>query len=186
MKNLFLVLGLLGTAVAFKDIQAEGIRLYQEDDFAILSAMVASNEDLLVPEGDNLEDRVLKTLKFFGSKNYITKVFVKDDKLVGFITYQKEVPSLNWLLKWFIGSPGVIQLLNVHEEYRRQGIGAALLHDALEYMKTHRFDTVLLQTKVANASARVLYEKNGFVLLFPIALGESDCWYKCKLVNPKI
>lgn len=180
MKNLFLVLGLLGAAPAFQDINADGIRLYQEDDHASLRAMIADNQDLLLP-GDDLEGQVLSTAKFFGSKNYITKVFVKDDKPIGFITYQKEVLSLNWFLRWFVGSPGVIQLFNVLEEYRRQGIGTALLENALVDMKKNGFDAVFLQTKVANASARAIYEKNGFALMMPVAAGTTDCFYKRKL-----
>lgn len=156
----------------------------KERDHASLTAMLAGNKELLLP-GDNVEDQVLKTTKFFGSKNYTTKVFVKGDRPIGFITYQKEVSS-NWFLKWIVGSPGAIQLFNVLEEHRRQGIGAALLNDALADMKRNDFDAVILQTKVANTSARALYEKHGFALGVPVAPGISDCFYRCKLVNSKL
>lgn len=152
------------------------IRLYEEVDRPILRAMIAGNQDLLLP-GADLESQVLATEKFFGSKQYTTKVYVIDEKPIGFITYQKDV-SVHWILKWIIGSPGCIQLFNVDSNHRRKGIGAALLNDALADMKSKGFDAVILQTKVANSPARALYEKHGFVLSSPIAPGATDCLYK--------
>jgi len=179
MKRLSLILTLVATA--FNTMDAHTIRLYKQDDHAVLRIMLENNKDLLLP-GDTVEDQILKTTKFFGSKNYTTKVCVKDDTPIGFITYQKEV-STNWFTRWFLGSPGCIQLFNVLKEHRRQGIGAALLKDALVDMQEHGFDSVTLQTKVANGAARALYEKHGFVLSGPTMPAISDCLYTCKLVH---
>ena len=176
MKKYILTLLLFVSFFAFKNIDANVIRLYQEGDHAILRAMMAGNEDLLLP-GADLESRILATVKFFGSKNYTTKVYVNDEKPIGFITYQKEL-SGNRVFRWILGSPGCIQLFNVHEGHRRQGIGVALINDALVDMKSKGFDAIILQTKVANIPARAFYEKHGFILSFPVAPGATDCLYK--------
>ena len=153
------------------------IRLYQEDDRAILREMIKGNEDLLFPGTDFQELRVSATEKFFGSKSYTTKVCVENEQPIGFITYQKEI-TISWFLRWIAGSPGFIQLFNVDEQHRRQGIGSVLIKDALADMKDKGFDSVRLQTKVANNPARTFYEKHGFMLLFPVAPGATDCLYK--------
>lgn len=176
MKKILLILLTLVSFSAFKPMKANPIRLFQEEDEPTLRAMVAGNEELLLP-GNTLAERVLATAKFFGSKNYTTKVYVHDEKPVGFITYQKEVTT-PWLLKWLLGSPGFIQIFNVDQEHRRHGIGAALMKVALEDMKSKGFDSVMLQTKVANSPARAFYEKHDFKLLFPVAPGMTDCFYK--------
>lgn len=163
----------------FKYIDASAIRLYQESDHPTLREMIASNEDLLFP-GTNLESRISATAKFFGSNNYTTRVSIKNEKPVGFITYQKEV-SVPWFIRWILGSPGAIQLFNVDKGHRRQGIGAALINDALIDMKSKGFDAVIVQTKVANIPARAVYEKHGFILFSPVAPGATDCFYKLKI-----
>ncbi len=178
MKKFALYFLLIISYFGFNNIVADGIRLYQENDRACLNAMLAGNKELLLP-GDNLEEQVAKTTKFFGSKNYTTKVFVKDDIPVGFITYQKKVQG-NWLIRWITGSLGVIQLFNVHEEHRRNGIGTALFNAALADMEKNDFKAVMLQTKVTNTTARSFYEKKGFTLLVS---SFSDCFYKRKLLN---
>ncbi|CAN5124357.1 hypothetical protein BH09DEP1_BH09DEP1_2740 [soil metagenome] len=176
MKKIFLSLLTLASFFAFKEMKANEIRLFQKEDEPTLRAMIAGNEDLLLP-GATLEARVLATAKFFGSKNYTTKVYVHEEKPVGFITYQKEV-TVSWFLKWLLGSPGCIQLCNIDQEHRRLGIGAVLIKDALADMKSNGFDTVILQTKVANKAARAFYEKHGFKLSTPAADGVEDCFYK--------
>ncbi len=177
MRLRYLLLGIL--LVMVKDMDAHIVRLYQEGDYSFLRGMTAGNQELLLP-GDTVEEQILKSEKFFGSKNYTTIVCVKDGKQIGFITYQKE-PSSNWFAKKMLGSPGVIQLLNVSKEYRRQGVGAALLTYALEDMRYKGFDTVMVQTRVANNASRALYEKHGFMILFPVTPAVTDCFYKCTL-----
>lgn len=164
------------------------IRLYQESDHAALRAMLANNEELLVP-GNDVSVQVAETEKFFNSKNYTTKVYVKNDKPVGFITYSKEGVMAPFIEDMKSYNPnkvesvpqGVVQLFNVLEEHRCQGIGTSLLTHALEDMKSKKIKVVIVQTKVANVSARSLYEKAGFALMFPVAPFVSDCFYR--LVN---
>ena len=176
MKKKLLILLSLVSFFVFKNMNANGIRFFQEEDKPTLCAMIEGNEDLLLP-GNTLAERVLATAKFFGSKNYTTKVYVHDEKPVGFITYQKEVTT-PWLLKWLLGSPGCIQIFNVDQEHRRHGIGASLMKDALLDMKSKGFDSVILQTKVDNSPARGFYEKHDFKLSSPVAPGITDCLYK--------
>jgi hypothetical protein len=48
-------------------------------------------------------------------------------------------------------------------------------------MKSNGFDSVIVQTRVANGPARALYEKHGFTLACPVVSGVLDCLYTCKL-----
>jgi ribosomal protein S18 acetylase RimI-like enzyme len=55
---------------------------------------------------------------------------------------------------------GYIGMLAVSKEYRRRGIGAALVREVLHRM-CHRFDctSVILETEVTNTSAQYLYQR---------------------------
>ncbi len=178
-------LAILGTS------NGHEIRLYKESDHAVLRDMLANNKELLLP-GNDVSIQVAKTEKYLNSKNYTTKVCVKNNKPVGFITYVKEgvvVPFFDMNdMKNFDPNKtvlnGAIQLFNVLEEHRCQGIGTALLTNALEDMKSKKIKVVIVQTKVGNAASRSLYEKAGFTLLVPIGPHVSpllDCIYR--LVN---
>lgn len=180
MKNYFLIISFF----VFNILHAQEIRLYQEKDHTILCNMIANNEELLVP-GNDFDTRIAETVKFLGSNNYTTQVYIKNDELVGFITYTKEgyvAPFID-MKNYDSKKPtsilhGAIQLLAVQEKYYRQGIGKALVKVALEDMKCKKVEAVILQTKVKNSAARSLYEKFGFELMFPVAPTVSDCFYR--------
>ncbi len=183
MNKSFLTVSFLVQLVTFNAISADGIRLFQESDRPSLNTMLQNNPDLLLP-GNSLKKEVASNARFFGNKNYTTQVFVKKDEIAGFITYQKAMP--HWLAKLVVGALGSIQLLGVHENYRKQGIAHTLVTHALEDMTKIGFDTVMLQAKVANPVARHVYEKNGFKLTHPVQWGDTDCTYIRKLIHPKL
>ena len=77
MKKFALYFLLIISYFGFNNIVADGIRLYQENDRACLkNAMLAGNKELLLP-GDNLEEQVAKTTKFFGRKIILLKYLLK-------------------------------------------------------------------------------------------------------------
>ena len=54
-------------------------------------------------------------------------------------------------------------MLATSSEYRQQGIATKLVCMAIDRMKEHGADEIVLETEVTNASARKLYEKLGFL-----------------------
>lgn len=57
-----------------------------------------------------------------------------------------------------------IKRLYVHEDFRKMGIGSALLAKVLEFARSH-YNIVTLKTDSSLASAITLYLKNGFSLV---------------------
>ena len=59
------------------------------------------------------------------------------------------------------------ELLNiaVSSDYRRHGIGQMLIDCMINKAKQHKAERILLEVRKSNASARHLYEKNGFVFM---------------------
>jgi ribosomal protein S18 acetylase RimI-like enzyme len=61
------------------------------------------------------------------------------------------------------GAIGYLQRLAVHPDAQRQGIGAALVTDALRWAKRRGAHAVMVNTQVTNVRALRLYERLGFV-----------------------
>ena len=59
---------------------------------------------------------------------------------------------------------GYLQRLAVHPEHLRNGIGSALVLDALRWLKRRRAGAMLVNTQESNADALALYERLGFVM----------------------
>ena len=57
---------------------------------------------------------------------------------------------------------GYIAMLAVKQEFRRGGIGRCLVKQAIEAMKAHGVEEIVLETEVTNAAALKLYEGFGF------------------------
>ena len=67
----------------------------------------------------------------------------------------------------YIGFLGVLDELEVtnvatHPDYRRRGVGRALVAALLDYAKANGFRRVSLEVRVSNAAAIALYESLGF------------------------
>lgn len=61
------------------------------------------------------------------------------------------------------GSIGYLQRLAVHPEHQRRGIGAALVADALWWVKRRGATSLLVNTQESNTVALALYEHMGFL-----------------------
>ena len=57
---------------------------------------------------------------------------------------------------------GQITNVAVHPDYRRRGMGDALVRALLRYAKDERMDTVTLEVRASNHAAIALYRRNGF------------------------
>lgn len=114
-------------------------------------------ESLGLPEGT--------TMKYIESKNYITDVLRVNNKIVGFVNYTLK----DWyLLTFYLGRYAMVNLMGVDTEHQYQGYGTRLLkHSMLELQKLQA-STIMLTVQKDNVRARKLYEKEGFLLKFPV------------------
>lgn len=64
---------------------------------------------------------------------------------------------------WYAPGQAHIVSIGVCDRYRRRGIGEILLLAVVEHAMERQSDTITLEVRKSNASARLLYEKYGFV-----------------------
>ena len=86
----------------------------------------------------------------------------EEGKVVGFAYgYFKDVP-LEVLKRWGSKKVAQIELIAVHPDHRKKGVGESLVSKLLEAFKKAGADTVLLNCPASAVEARSLYEKIGF------------------------
>ena len=80
----------------------------------------------------------------------ISKVYLKDDKIIGYISYQimYERAELNYIF--------------VKEEERKKGIASKMLEYMLNNIKEENIETIDLEVNSLNKKAINLYQKYGF------------------------
>jgi ribosomal protein S18 acetylase RimI-like enzyme len=91
-------------------------------------------------------------------------------KLVGFIGFDG-----NWFSKREQRKVGAIHELVVLKDFRRKGIGRALISKAVEHFERKGLDTVELWVGEGNHTARKFYEKLGFE-----EAGRYNYWIRMK------
>lgn len=74
-----------------------------------------------------------------------------NDKIVGYLI---------GLVRW--GNVGHILAIAVKESYRREGIGSALIINAIDRFKKKGADRIKLEVRVSNEDAQKFYDKIGF------------------------
>ena len=79
-----------------------------------------------------------------------------DDAFVGFTQLYPSFTSVGMKAIW------VLNDLYVEAEYRKKGIGAALINAAMDYCKLTKRKRVILSTDITNTPAQKLYEHLGF------------------------
>lgn len=75
----------------------------------------------------------------------------KDGKVVGYVGSQSVLDAADMMN------------LAVSPEYRKQGVGAALVNALTDHLQQNQVIALLLEVRVSNAPAISLYEKLGFV-----------------------
>jgi ribosomal-protein-alanine N-acetyltransferase len=70
---------------------------------------------------------------------------------------------VGYVLFWLLPSEVDIHNIAVHIDFRRQGIGQALLQRVIEQTRNRESSLVTLEVRVSNTSAQRLYESMGFV-----------------------
>jgi len=84
----------------------------------------------------------------------------KDNKIVGFITYEIEE---NDYMDAKITKYGVIVEMFVDPEYRKQGIATQLMNEVESYFLQEGLSHVEIQLSTSNKPAMRLYEGNGYI-----------------------
>ncbi len=76
------------------------------------------------------------------------------------------------IVRW--GNVGHILAIAVDKEYREEGVGSALLINALDRLKNNGADRVRLEVRISNESAKNFYDKIGFEALKTVPSYYSD------------
>jgi ribosomal-protein-alanine N-acetyltransferase len=83
---------------------------------------------------------------------------------------------MGYLIGRETGGTGEVLNLAVSPEFRRRGVGEALLSAGLVAFRRSRTEEVLLEVRESNTSARALYSRHGFR-----PVGQRSAYYR----NPK-
>ena len=113
----------------------------------------------IVPSNENAE-RWLKFVKdrVKRGKGALNVALINDEKIAGYIFYSWDYSPLTTKMKM-----GIIYDLYVKPEFRRIGIGRALLNYALNILEKRGVEIVQLNVMSGNIPAISLYENTGFV-----------------------
>jgi streptothricin acetyltransferase len=91
-------------------------------------------------------------------------LFIESDEKVIFLAWADgKFAGLIKVISWW-NDFAYLEELVVNPEFRRQGVGRALIDRAIEWAKIRRFPGLMLETQNDNVSACKLYESCGFVL----------------------
>lgn len=84
-------------------------------------------------------------------------------KIVGYIMCKTEYGFSNFKKLGFVKKGHVVSVA-VLEEYRKMGLGRAIIEEAINGTKQKRCDELYLEVRCSNTDAVRLYEKMGFVI----------------------
>ena len=102
----------------------------------------------------DLADRFIKTR--LANNESVIFVALKGDQPVGFTQLYPKYSSVSAVKNWILND------LYVESNYRKQGIGEAMIKTTMEFAKADGATYVQLETAVDNYSAQSLYEGLGF------------------------
>ena len=77
----------------------------------------------------------------------------QNDRLIGYI------------ILWFIQEEVQISNFALHPDFRKRGVGEAVLRDILDKITKEGAEEIFLEVRPSNSAARSLYEKLGFQIL---------------------
>ena len=102
----------------------------------------------------DLAERFIKTR--LANNESVIFVALKGDQPVGFTQLYPKYSSVSAVKNWILND------LYVESNYRKQGIGEAMIKTTMEFAKADGATYVQLETAVDNYSAQSLYEGLGF------------------------
>ena len=150
-------------------IRVKGISLENLSDcdkcdgtFLVDSELVLSVENDIVSYGVVPIDPYKK--RYVADKNRDLSAYIGNPRGNVYLAYVGEqvVGQMIIYINW--NGFCLIEDLEVDVNWRRQGVGTALIQQAILWTRKNKLPGIMLETQNNNVPACVLYEKNGFVL----------------------
>ena len=130
------------------------------------------NEDFIVSGKiiPTYEDNIWKYTEEIFSEPYFKKYedeeidmsYIEDNRKVVFLYYIENICIGRIMISSKWNGYAYIEDIAVGRDYRRKGIGVALLNKAIEWAKENRLGGLMLETQDINVSACQFYAKNNF------------------------
>ncbi len=98
------------------------------------------------------------------NSGFARKTFEKEleNKIAVYFVAENGGKPIGYAGLWNIcGSADIIDVA-VHNDFRRQGIGEALIEKLIEYCKNEDISEINLEVRISNLAAQSLYRKMGF------------------------
>ena len=107
-------------------------------------------------------------------------VYIQGEKIRGFVCINRDEPSEYDGLKWSLSEEAlVIHRMGVSPDYRKVGVGRALIVFADELAIKNSVRYLKTDTYSLNTNAQGLFEKYGYVLVGEISLLEKEKSFYC-------
>ncbi|MGQ9506828.1 MAG: GNAT family N-acetyltransferase [Candidatus Bathycorpusculaceae bacterium] len=116
------------------------------------------------PPEEYLEEWIRAVLGIYNQDINLVKVALDGKKVIGYCISVKKLHNYDGVVMDITWKSAYIWDLFVLKEYRKMGIGTALLNDAVVYLKSTGVDKVGLLVNYWNEDAKRLFEKLGFKL----------------------
>lgn len=102
--------------------------------------------------------------KRYGHENFDYSQYINNKSKTVFFAFENEILAGQIILftKW--NDYACIDDIRIAKDYRRKGIGKALMQKAIEWSKENNFFGMEVETQDVNVKACLFYEKCGFTL----------------------
>lgn len=87
---------------------------------------------------------------------------IKNNRFARYIVAKADGRVVGYAGMWIIIDEGHITNIAVHPEYRRMGIGSALMSRLIEIARAEGVESMTLEVRKSNFAAQKLYQKYGF------------------------
>lgn len=78
------------------------------------------------------------------------------------VVHKEEERVIGYVIFWHVGDEVQISNIAIHHDFRRKGIGEAVMREILKQVKKERAKFISLEVRPSNAAALNLYKKLGF------------------------
>jgi ribosomal-protein-alanine N-acetyltransferase len=96
------------------------------------------------------------------SKQALYEEIVENDKAIYLAAKLDGGKVIGYIGMWKILDEGHITNISVHPEFRRNGVGSALMSSLIEISREAGIMSITLEVRKSNLAARALYAKFGF------------------------
>ncbi len=99
------------------------------------------------------------------NSGFARKTFEKEleNKIAAYFVAENDGKPVGYAGLWNMCGAADIMDVAVHKDFRRQGIGEALIEKLIEYCKNEDISEINLEVRMSNLAAQSLYKKMGFM-----------------------